>query len=52
MARLLTIIACLHSSRLFGSLPQFKKLDSWGTWLVLLRAIFALPMSDADLEIY
>lgn len=28
--------------------PAVKKLDSWRAWLVLLRAIFALEMDEAD----
>jgi hypothetical protein len=46
----MTIIDAIHDPNLFR--PLFKHLDSWRAWLVVLKAIFALPMSDEDLRIF
>jgi hypothetical protein len=47
-----TIIQAINHPSLFGSLPAFEKLETWAGWLVWLKAVFALPMTAADLEIY
>jgi hypothetical protein len=47
-----SIIECIHHRSLFGSLPVFKTLNTWTAWLVWLKAVFALPMEDGELEIY
>ena len=47
-----TIIGAIKDKRLFGSLPKFKKLDTWTSWIVVLKAIFGLPMDGAELEIF
>ena len=47
-----TIIAAIKDRRLFGSLPRFKKLESWNAWLVALKAVFGLPMTADDMVIY
>ena len=46
------IITAIRSKKLFGALQPFRRLDSWANWLVALKAAFALPMTDADLEVY
>jgi hypothetical protein len=45
-----TIIEAIHDPLLFR--PLFKHLDTWQAWLVVLRAIFALPMEAADLKLF
>src|SRR5262249_2972161 len=45
-------IEAIKSAKLFGSLPRFRKLDPWAGWLVVLKAIFGLPMTAADLSIF
>jgi hypothetical protein len=49
-----TIIEAMADRELF--LPWFDKrwlrTDSWTTWRVFLKALYALPMSGAELEIY
>src|SRR5262245_3482094 len=47
-----TIIDAICHKQLFGSLPAFSNLDSWTSWLVWLKSIYALPMDDAELAIY
>jgi hypothetical protein len=42
-----TIIEAIHDPQLFR--PLFKNLDTWTSWLCILRAIFGLPMDEADL---
>ena len=37
----MTIIEAIQDPALFR--PLFRNLDSWRAWLVVLRAIFALP---------
>ena len=45
-----TIVDAIQHKQLFGSLPAFSRLDTWGG-LVRLKAVFALPMSDDELAI-
>lgn len=42
----MTILDAIHDPQLFR--PLFKNLDTWQTWFVVLRAIFALPMTQDD----
>lgn len=44
-----TILTALDSPELFGK--AFAG-PSWSRWRTFLRALFALPMSPADLEVY
>ena len=46
------IIACLRDPELFGGLPQFRDLSTWRAWIVVLKAIFGLPLDDDELVIY
>jgi hypothetical protein len=46
------IITAIKHPQLFGSLPAFGSLATWSAWLVWLKAVFALPMNDADLLVY
>jgi hypothetical protein len=46
------IIEAIKNPKLFGSLPRFKKLETWTSWLVVLKAIFGLPMTGDDLVIF
>jgi hypothetical protein len=52
MSRRPNIIETIKNPKLFGSLPRFKRLDSWSCWLVVLKAIFGLTMTDEDLLIF
>src|SRR5262249_52256974 len=52
MANSITIVDAIRSPRLFGCLPRFKSLDTWTAWLVVLKAIFGLPMTAEDLAIF
>jgi Phage Terminase len=47
-----TIIQAIESKRVFGSLPRFRSLDTWASWLVVLKAIFGLPMTPGDLVVF
>jgi hypothetical protein len=47
-----TIIDAIKNPKLFGSLPRFKKLETWASWLVVLKAIFGLGMTADDLSIF
>ncbi len=42
----MTILDAIHDPFLFR--PLFKNLDTWRAWLVVLKALFALPMEEAD----
>ena len=44
------IIRALNDERLFKGC--FRDLSTWQSWIVLLKALFALEMSKADFEIY
>jgi hypothetical protein len=45
-----TIIDAVEDQNLFR--PLFKNLDTWRAWLVVLKAIFALPMDEADRTVF
>jgi len=47
-----TIIDAIKNPKLFGSLPRFKKLDTWTSWLVVLKVIFGLPMTADELSVF
>ena len=44
----MTILEALDDLQLFGGLPLFREAASWARWRVFLRALFALPMAEAD----
>jgi hypothetical protein len=46
------IIEAIKNPKLFGSLPRFQKLETWTSWLVVLKAIFGLPMTTDDLAVF
>ena len=46
------VVTALEDPNLFGLVPKFHDLSSWQRWIVLLRALFALPMSPEDVAIY
>ena len=50
--RSVTIVDAIKHKQLFGSLPAFESLQTWASWLAWLKAIFALPMTDGELEIF
>src|SRR5687768_6495569 len=52
MTRRPNIIEAIKNPKLFGSLPRFKALETWTSWLVVLKAIFGLVMAADDLKIF
>jgi hypothetical protein len=48
----LNIIDAITSRKVFGGLKPFKKLQTWANWMVCLKAIFALPLDEAELEVF
>ena len=48
----MNIIEAIQSRRVFGALPVFKHQATWITWMIALKAIFALPMTADELAIY
>ncbi len=52
MKRQPSIIDAINNPKLFGSLPWFKKLQTWTAWLAVLKSIFGLPMTADDLAIF
>lgn len=52
MANPITIVDAIKNRRLFECLARFKSLDTWTAWLVVLKAIFGLPMTAEDLAIF
>jgi hypothetical protein len=49
-ARDFTIIDAIRDHRLFG--PAFLDLSTWGAWLAFLAALFALPLTEAEAEVW
>lgn len=50
MSHNLNIIQAVHDKNLFR--PLFRKLETWAAWLVFLKALFALPMTKTDMDLY
>jgi hypothetical protein len=46
----MNIIESILDKNLFGSL--FKDLNSWKSWIVTLKTIFGLPMTEEELNLY
>jgi hypothetical protein len=46
----MTIIDAIHDPNLFR--PLFKNLGTWRTWFVVLKAIFAIPMTEEERVIF
>jgi len=46
------IVSWCRDGKLFGALPRFRDLSTWRPWLVFLRAVYGLPLSRAELEIF
>ncbi|MBX3350113.1 MAG: hypothetical protein KF747_15415 [Nitrospira sp.] len=46
----MNIVQSIEDPQLFGSL--FKDLDSWRAWVVILRAVFGLEMSNEERTIF
>src|SRR5437867_1644169 len=47
-----TIVEAICSPKLFGALPRLKRLDTWTAWIVVLKAVFGLPMTGEELIIF
>jgi hypothetical protein len=45
-----TILEAIHDPLLFR--PLFKDLATWNSWLIVLKAIFALPMDETDRTVF
>lgn len=45
-----SIVEAITSPSFFG--PAFKKSETWRRWLVLFKAIYALPLDDEEMEIF
>lgn len=48
----MTIVEALQDPNLLGGLPQFADLTSWSRWIVFLKAVDGLPMSDEERAIF
>jgi hypothetical protein len=46
------IIEALSDPAFLGALPAFKDLTTWRPWLAFLRAVYGLPMDEADLALF
>jgi hypothetical protein len=47
-----TIVDRLRDPQLYGGLPAFRSLASWGAWLTVLKAIFGLSLDPSELELF
>jgi hypothetical protein len=47
---MIDIIQAFEDSKIFGSLIRDQK--SWANWKAALKAIFALPMTAEEVEVY
>ena len=46
------IIQAIHEERIFKPLVNFENLETWENWFICLKALFALPMTHEEYEIY
>ena len=46
----MNILETIEDPNLFR--PLFKSLDSWQSWLVVLKALFAIPMTEEDRALF
>jgi hypothetical protein len=46
----MNIIEAITNAKMFK--PCFRDLSTWSSWFVLLKALFCLPMDEADLALY
>jgi hypothetical protein len=46
----ITILDAALDPHIFG--PWFKNVKSWATWFAFLRAVFGLPLDDAELATF
>jgi hypothetical protein len=46
------ILDAMASPSVFGALPTFQDLETWSGWRAFLAAVYALPMSEAELETF
>jgi hypothetical protein len=45
-----SIIDAIRNPKIFG--PWFKDAESWGAWIVLLKAMFGLPLDSTELSLF
>ncbi len=48
----MTLIDALRDRDLFGRLARFRDLATWTAWMVFLKALFALPMTDTEATLF
>ena len=48
----MNVVDAIRSRKVFGGLKPFKNPATWANWMVCLKAIFALPMDEAELEVF
>jgi hypothetical protein len=48
----LNIIEAIEDRTFLGALPVFQDLATWRPWLAFLRAVYGLPMDEADLALF
>lgn len=52
MKKAITIIDALRDPKLFAALPAFEDLRSWASWLVVLRALYGLPLDGEQMKVF
>jgi hypothetical protein len=48
----MSVIQAITDKDLFGRLPVFANLDTWRSWLTLLKATEGLPLDDEELATF
>ena len=46
----MNLLQAMRDPNLFG--PWFKSQDSWRTWESFIAALFALPMDEAQVDLF
>src|SRR5215813_15279641 len=48
----MTIVDALADRRLFGALRAFRDLGTWWRWIVFLKAVYGLPLTLDETEVF
>ena len=48
----ISVVDALRDPKLFGGLPAFADLTTWTAWLVFTKAVYGLPMSPEEEQLF
>jgi hypothetical protein len=48
----ISVVQALEDRELFGALPAFRDLRTWAAWLVFMKAVYGLPLSREEAQVF